>query len=110
MACRFNPGDYRHRITFLKHATGQDDYGDPVDMWVPFKSAWASKEPILGNEFFAAMSAGTKVEVKFNCRYFPGVTNAMRIQHGEEIYEILSAIDVKSLHQELLCYCRLVEQ
>jgi SPP1 family predicted phage head-tail adaptor len=109
MTYKFNPGDYRHKITFLRHLTGQDDYGDPIDKWVTFKSVWASKDPLLGNEFFAALTAGTKVEVKFNCRYFPGVTNAMRIRHGDETYEILSSIDVKSLHRELLCYCRMVD-
>jgi SPP1 family predicted phage head-tail adaptor len=109
MAYQFNPGDYRYRIQFLKNTGGKDGYGDPVDNWTPYKSAWASKEPILGNEFFAALTAGNKVEVKFNCRYISGVTNAMRIQHGTEVYEILSAIDVKSLRHELLCYCRLVD-
>jgi SPP1 family predicted phage head-tail adaptor len=104
-----NPGKYRHRITFLRHLTGQDEYGELLDTWEPYKTVHASKEPILGNEYFAALTAGTKVEVKFNCRYISGVTNEMRIRHGEETYEILSAIDVKSLHRELLCYCRLVE-
>ena len=100
--------DKRFKIQFLKHVTGQDEYGDPLDTWEDFKTAWASKEPILGNEFFAALTTDNKVEVKFNCRYISDVTNAMRIQHGAEVYEILSAIDVKSLHRELLCYCRLV--
>lgn len=103
-----NPGKYRHKITFLKHVTGQDDYGEPIDSWEPFKIAWASKDPLLGNEFFSALSADTKVDVKFNSRYVVGITNDMRIQHGTEVYEILSAIDVKSLHKELLCYCRKV--
>lgn len=109
MARIFNPGDFRHKIDFLQRIAGQDDYGEPIDDWVVFKSAWASKEPILGNEYFAALTTDTKVEVKFNCRYIPGITNEMRIKHGNEIYEILSAIDVKSLHRELLCYCRLVK-
>lgn len=109
MARIFNPGNYRHKIQFLKHATGYDDYGEPIDSWEVFKSAWASKEPILGNEYFAALTTDTKVEVKFNCRYIPGITNEMRIKHCNEIYEILSAIDVKSMHKELLCYCKLVK-
>jgi SPP1 family predicted phage head-tail adaptor len=102
--------DYRHKIDFLQRITGYDDYGEPIDVWQPFKEGiWASKEPILGNEYFVALTTGTKVEVKFNMRYIPGVTNEMRIQHGEEVYEILSAINVKSLNRELLCYCKLVK-
>ena len=102
--------DRRNKIDFLQWLTGQDEYGDPLNAWGPFVSGiWSSKDPLLGNEYFASLTAGTKVQVKFNTRYIPGITDKMRIQHGTEIYEILSAIDVKSQHRELLCYCRLVE-
>ncbi|QIB68611.1 phage head closure protein [Aminipila butyrica] len=101
-----NPGKYRNKITFLKREHGQDDYGEQVDEWTAFKTVWAAKDPLLGNEFFKAVATEAKVEVKFNSRYITGITGDMRIQHDNEIYEILSAIDVKSLHKELLCYCR----
>ncbi|MDD4431692.1 MAG: phage head closure protein [Bacteroidales bacterium] len=103
-----NPGRYRHKIDFLQRTTGQDDYGEPYGTWEIFKTVWASKEPLLGNEFFTAFTTDTKVEVKFNMRFVEGITNEMRIQHGTEVYEILSAINVKSLNRELLCYCKLV--
>lgn len=101
--------DRRSKITFLVKGIVQDDYGDSVDGWVPFKAdVYASKKPILGNEYFTALTTDTKVEVKFNVRYFSGVTNLMRIQHDTKVYEILSAIDVEDLHREILCYCKLV--
>lgn len=101
--------DRRSQIDFMIQDDTRDDYGEPVDTWTAFKSnVYASKKPILGNEYFSALTTGTKVEVKFNTRYFPGVTNAMRIHHGGLIYEILSAIDVEDLHRELLCYCKQV--
>lgn len=110
MEKRFNPGNYRFKIDFLQPPTGKDDYGEPLEDWPTFKAGvYASKEPILGNEFFTALTTDTKVEVKFNCRYIKGVTNKMRIKHGTEVYEILSAIDVKSMNKELLCYCKLVK-
>ena len=105
-----NPGRYRHKIDFLQRATGHDEYGEPVEAWESFVSgAWAAKDPLLGNELFAAFTTDSKIEVKFNMRYIPGVTNDMRIRHGSEVYEILSAINVKSLNRELLCYCKLVK-
>lgn len=106
---QINPGKYRHKIHFLKRVKGRDEYGEPIDDWPIFKGEiWASKEPLLGNEYFNALTANTKVEVKFNMRFVPGITNEMRIKHGNDIYEILSAVNVKSLNRELLCYCRLV--
>jgi SPP1 family predicted phage head-tail adaptor len=103
--------DYRHKIDFLHRVKGRDEYGEPIDEWAIFKGGiWASMEPLLGNEFFAAYTTDSKVEVKFNMRYVDGITNDMRIRHGDEIYEILSAVNVKSLNRELLCYCRLVRE
>ena len=63
---------------------------------------------MLGREFFAAEQTQSRVEVKFNTRYVAGVENEMRVQDSEGIYEILSAINVKSLNRELLMYCRKV--
>jgi len=104
--------DYRHKIDFLKRKNERNEYGEPSNAWEPVASRtgiWASKEPLLGNEFFTAYTTDSKVEVKFNMRYVSGITNDMRIRHGDEVYEILSAINVKSLNRELLCYCRLVK-
>lgn len=102
--------DRRNKIDFLQHKIGQDDYGEQIDEWTIFKGGiWSSKKPLLGNEFFSALTTESKAEVKFNTRYISGITNEMRIQHGTEIYEILSAIDIDSLHRELLCYCKLVK-
>jgi SPP1 family predicted phage head-tail adaptor len=101
--------DYRHKIIFLKQVQGYDDFGSPLNHWEPFREVWASKEPLLGNEYFTALTIDTKVEVKFNMRYVDGITNDMRIQHGDEMYEILSVVNVKGLNRELLCYCRLVK-
>jgi len=102
--------DYRHKIDFLQRVNGQDEYGEPIDSWQVFKQGiWSSKDPLLGNEYFNALTVDSKVEVKFNMRHVDGITNEMRIQHGNEVYEILSSVNVKSLNRELLCYCKLVK-
>lgn len=111
MARVFNVGDYKNKITFIERTEGQDDYGELIDIWKSFKTTWASKEPILGKEFYASLTTDNKVEVKFNMRYLKGVTSEMRIQHGSNIYEIIGPpVDVKSTHKELLCYCRQVRE
>lgn len=103
--------DMRSKITFLEPPSGVDEYGAPNTTWTEKttgKNIWASKEPLLGNEFFSAQAVNTDVQVKFRCHYLSGIENKMRIKHGSEIYEILSAINVKSLNRELLCYCKKV--
>lgn len=103
--------DYRYKIDFLKHTKTKDEYGEPIDSWEPFKTGiWASKDPLIGKEFFTALTTDNKVEVKFNMRFIPDITSDMRIRHGNEIYEIIGPpVNVKGLNRELLCYCRLVK-
>ena len=102
--------DYRHKLKFIQRSESYDQYGDPTDEWITFKDGvWASKDPLLGNEYFTALTNDSKVEVKFNMRYVDGITNDMRIKHGDEVYEILSSVNVSSLNRELLCYCKLVK-
>ena len=102
----------RSKITVLQLQAGYDAEGEPINNWQPVEGLtdlWASKEPLLGNEFFAAEQALSKVEVKFRTYYVPGVKNEMRVQDDEGIYEILSAINVKNLNRELLMYCKKVK-
>lgn len=104
-----NPGELKHKIEFLQRTNGSDGYGEPIDTWNVFKSAYASKDPLIGKEFFSALTTENKIEVKFRTRYIQGITSDMRIRHGNEVYEIVGPpINVKSLNKELLCYCRLV--
>jgi SPP1 family predicted phage head-tail adaptor len=102
--------DMTSKVSFLmQNPDIQNSYGETTGVWNTFKSdVWVSKEPLLGNEYYTAVQTQSKVEVKFRTYYFDGVTNEMRIQHGTEVYEILSAVNVKSLNRELLLYCKKV--
>ena len=74
--------DMRSKITVLQMQAGYDAEGEPINNWQPVEGLtdlWASKEPLLGNEFFAAEQAQSKVEVKFRTYYVPGVKNEMRV-------------------------------
>ena len=104
--------DMRTKITVLQLQSGYNDEGEPNGDWEAvdgLTDLWASKEPLLGNEFFAAEQTQSRVEVKFRTYYVPGVTNEMRVQDSEGTYEILSAINVKNLNRELLMYCKKVK-
>lgn len=100
--------DLRAKITLKRLTSERDEYGEPVDTWIDIKTIYAAMEPLLGNEYFAAEAAQSKVEVKFRTRYAAGIDNTMRIQHGSEVYEILSAINVQGLNRELLLYAKKV--
>lgn len=101
--------DRRNKISILIKQSNKNSFGETVKENVVFKqNIWASKEPLLGKEFFEAQRTNSSIEVKFNMDYISGVSNEMIVKDSEGIYEIVSAINVKSLNRELLLYCRKV--
>jgi SPP1 family predicted phage head-tail adaptor len=100
----------RSIVSVLRKQAGVDDYGQPSGGWEPvLAGVFAAKEPLLGNEYYTSNATQSKVEVKFRLYYTPGITSDMRVDDGTDVYEILSAVDVKSLGRELLLYCRRVD-
>lgn len=101
-------GKLRHKITIKSRAAGRNSYGESTDTWTDVKTLRVSIEPLLGREYFAAEAAQSEVEVKFKTRYVAGIENKMRVQHGADLYEILSAVNVENRNVELLLYCKKV--
>lgn len=99
----------RYTISILQQTQETDAFGQTLDVWTPvYSGLFASREPLLGNEFHTANATQSKVETKFRTYYVPGVENKMRVSDSENVYEILSAVNVKSLGRELLLYCKRV--
>lgn len=101
----------RHRITIKSppvDPTDQDEYGQPVGAWVDVATLWASSEPLIGNEFYSAEAAQSKVEIKFRIRYNATITDKMRVYFNSIPYEILSLADIQSRNREMLIYCKKV--
>lgn len=100
--------DMREKITFKTRSATQNSYGEELT-WSNVDTVWASLEPLLGNEFFVAERTESKVEVKFRCHYYAGLTEEMRVNHNGIDYDILSLINVKSLNREILIYAKRVD-
>jgi SPP1 family predicted phage head-tail adaptor len=101
--------DMRELITFKSRTTVQNDYGEELT-WTTGETHFASVEPLIGNEFFAAERADSKVEIKFRCWYFTDLTNDMRVLFNGRDYEILSTVNYKNLNREWLIYARKVAE
>ena len=102
--------DMRHRITLLKYATVKDEEGIQTKKWVPFKTIWASRQNLHGREFFAAQQVNSSASVKFKTRYIKDITNDMRIQHGDDIFNIVYIDNIKNLNREVEFLCELVKE
>ncbi len=101
-------GELDQRVTLQRREQGEDEAGQPFEDWLPYLSAWAAVYPLRGREIVAADAVASITDVRVILRYRPGITPAMRVQHGADTYRIESVIDVKSGRRELELLCKRV--
>lgn len=99
-----------NKITIQSPPSGRDSTGQAVKVWNVVRTVWASKEALIGKEFYAANQTQNSVEVKFRTYFYSGMNNAMRIVHGNDTYEVVSVSDPEDLKKELLWYCKKVKK
>lgn len=91
-------GTLNHRIQILTLETDtdsegqvvvlQDSDGNVIENWQTFAECWANVRPASVREFIAAGAENSKVTVAVQIRYIAGVRPSMRIQHGDNLYNI----------------------
>ena len=105
-----DPGKMRHRITFQVFTGEQDSFGDPLQAddsnWKDKVSLWAAIDDLRGRKFYAAGQDQSEVTHKVFCRYYPGLTTAMRIKYGKRTFQIGSIIDWEERHERLTITCK----
>ena len=101
-------GTLDQRVTLEQRVEGQDEAGQPFEDWLPYLSAWAAVYPLRGREIVAADAVAAISDVRVILRYRPGITPAMRVQHGSDTYSIATVINVNSANREIELLCKRV--
>lgn len=98
----------RHRVTILRPPGPEDvdEYGQPLDGFVPVATVWAAIEPLRGREYFSAMSEHAEVTTRIRIRYRDDVDRTMIVQYGETTFEILHIIHPEFGKKELQLMCK----
>lgn len=98
----------RHRVTILRPPGPEDvdEYGQPLDAFVPVATVWAAIEPLRGREYFSAMSEHAEVTTRIRIRYRDDVDRTMIVQYGETTFEILHIIRPEFGKKELQLMCK----
>lgn len=96
-------GALKHRITIQQSIAGQDGYGEPVKSWSDVAAVWADVRDMTGREFLAAQAVQAGVTTKITIRYRPGVTAAMRVLHGADVYNIQAVLGTDRVSLLLMC-------
>lgn len=101
-------GRLRERISIQRRVNSLNDFGESKGVWTTLVDTWAAVAPLAGREFFNAQQVQSDVTTRIVCRYqsaLSTVTPKDRIQHGADVYDIRSVIDLDSRHRELQFMC-----
>ncbi|MCM3454405.1 phage head closure protein [Heyndrickxia oleronia] len=85
----YNSGSFRHRITFLKPVSIEDELGQKEVQWVEYKKAWAMIKTLKGSEYVNAGSERATITSRFVIHYAEGITAEMRIKYNNRIFDII---------------------
>lgn len=101
-------GQLDQRVTVARYTSTQDELGQPIESWAPLFTCWAAVEPLTGREYLAAQAAVSEVTARIRMRFRPWMTAEDRVIHNGTTYNIVSLIDVRSDHRELVLMCKAV--
>lgn len=90
-----DPNKLRHMITIQSLAETQDSYGNMVQVWSAFGTAWASIDPYSGYERMQSQQLVTPITHKIMMRYQAGITTKHRILFGARVFNILEALNLE---------------
>ena len=99
-------GQLDQRVTVERFTSTEDELGQPIEAWAPLFTCWAAVEPLTGREYIAAQAAVSEVTAKIRMRFRPWMTAEDRVIHDGTTYNIVSLIDVRSDHRELVLMCK----
>jgi len=61
----------RRKIMIQKLTEGEDEWGNAITEWAPWRELWADRESLWGQEYFAARAVNEQNTVTFVLRYVP---------------------------------------
>ena len=101
-------GQLDQRVTVERFSRTEDELGQPIETWAPLFTCWAEVSPLVGREFIAAQAAQSEVTARIRMRFRPWMTAQDRVIHNGTTYNIVSLVDVRSGHRELVLMCKAV--
>ncbi len=88
-------GELDRLITIRSRVTSQGPvYGELVETWADWKTAWAYADGAGGRELRAARQIAAEIDMHFQIRWIDGLDTTMRIVHEGRTYDIQRIAEV----------------
>lgn len=98
-------GELDRRVVLQQRSSSKDTYGQQVMTWTDVATLWANIRPLSGREMLTAGAINSELSHVVTIRYRSGVTPAMRLTYGGQVFNILSVIDPEMAHVSLELQC-----
>ena len=100
--------DRNKKISIKKpNGSAQDSYGEREEVFEDISTnIWASVSPLIGKEYFAAEQVQSQVTMKVETQYIKGISPEMIVFYEDRKLSIVSVIDPKEQHRELVLMCK----
>ncbi len=85
-------GALTRRIVIQQHVSGQDEIGQPIDVWTDVATVWADIRHTSGLEAVRGGAEVSTVKVSVRIRYRTDVHAGMRVIHETYVYNILAVL------------------
>lgn len=99
-------GELRHVITIESFVIEQNSSGEDVKTYSFYAKRNARIRTLRGRELIAAQADFAAADVEIVCRFVRGLTEKMRIRHGDTYYDIVNVDDVDRLHVWHILSCQ----
>lgn len=81
-------GKLKVRVAIQQKSSTQDSVGQPLEVWTTLATVWADVRNMRGLEVLKADMQMSRLLASIRIRYRTDVTPAMRVVHGNNIYQI----------------------
>lgn len=81
-------------ITVQRFESTVDDYGTPVETWTDVATVRAQKVQASTEEFIEGQGATDDTVIIFRTRWLDGVTNADRVVHDGENFNVMETKEI----------------
>lgn len=96
------------RVVLQQLVAGQDEIGQPTQVWSTLATAWANVRYLSGVETIKADAVATSAKVSIRIRYRADVTAAMRVVLGATVFQILAVLPDEQAKERLDLACEVI--
>ena len=100
-------GLLKHRVTIeADQGTTRNSVGEHIEDWQPWGVAWASVEPLSGQEIEDARQVAARATTRVTIRYRDGVHAGMRLVHDGEVLHVEAVLNERMEDRWLVLLAR----